>query len=144
MRRISHGWWALGVNFLFVHASLDTGSRQAQVDSAAFAKLGIEESVGVLLYAKGGDAPDADYHVRMFAPEAGVLEDAATGSAAASLPGQIALSEALSDGEHRWLVSSKALKWDVQAAFMFALKRKAGWFAKFASVVMRRQCNQAR
>jgi trans-2,3-dihydro-3-hydroxyanthranilate isomerase len=57
----------------------------------------------MLLYAEGGDA-DADYHVRMFAPGAGVAEDPATGSAAAALPGQLALSQRLADGARRIVI----------------------------------------
>ena len=88
-----------GVNFLYVHASLDH-VRSARVNSAAFDALGLQEAVGVLLYAEGGDGDGVDFHVRMFAPGAGVAEDAATGSAAAALPGQLALAETLRDGEH--------------------------------------------
>ncbi|NNL87994.1 MAG: PhzF family phenazine biosynthesis protein [Marinicaulis sp.] len=92
-----------GVDFVYANAPFDA-VRQARVNSAAFEALGITEPVGVLLYAKGVDAPDIDFHVRMFAPEAGVVEDAATGSAAAALPGQIVLCEDLKDGEHIWKI----------------------------------------
>lgn len=92
-----------GVNYVYVRAPLDT-VRRARVNSAAFEALDLDETVGVLLYAVGGDMTDATYHVRMFAPGAGVPEDPATGSAAAALPGQIALAERLADGEHRWIV----------------------------------------
>ena len=40
----------------------------------------------------------------MFAPNAGIVEDPATGSAAASLPGQIVLAQRLDDGEQCWLI----------------------------------------
>lgn len=92
-----------GVNFVYFRAPLKD-VRGAKVDGAGWEKLALAGVVGVLLYADGGDAPDATYHVRMFAPDAGVPEDPATGSAAAALPGQIALSERLADGPHRWIV----------------------------------------
>jgi trans-2,3-dihydro-3-hydroxyanthranilate isomerase len=92
-----------GVGFIFARASLDA-VKSAKVDSSAWSKLGIKDPVGVLLYAEGGEAADAAYHVRMFAPDAGVFEDAATGSAAAALPGQIARSQKLADGVHKWLI----------------------------------------
>lgn len=92
-----------GVNFIYMRASLET-VRAARLNSAAFDALGLEESIGVYLYAEGGEVEDASYHARMFAPGAGVVEDPATGSAAAALPGQIALSENLSDGTHRWII----------------------------------------
>ncbi len=90
-----------GVNFIFAAASLDA-VHAAKVNSGAFDDLGLEETVGVLLYAKGGDNPGADFHVRMFAPGAGIMEDPATGSAAAALPGQIAAANELPDGVSAW------------------------------------------
>jgi trans-2,3-dihydro-3-hydroxyanthranilate isomerase len=92
-----------GVNFVFAKAPLDV-VRSARFDSGAFEALALEETVGVLLYADGGEAADARFHVRMFAPGAGVIEDPATGSAAAALPGQIALAGALEDGLSRWII----------------------------------------
>ena len=92
-----------GVDYIYARASLDDVAT-ATVNSAAYDALGLDHSVGVLLYADGGNAPDATYHARMFAPNAGILEDPATGSAAAALPGQIALSEQLADGEHQWVI----------------------------------------
>lgn len=92
-----------GVNFLYAQAPLDL-VRKARVDTAAWSALEIDETVGVYLYADGGETPEATYHARMFAPDAGILEDPATGSAAAALPGQIAASEALTDGDHHWVI----------------------------------------
>lgn len=101
-----------GANFYFAKAPLDV-VRQAKFNSAAFEAISFEGTIGVLLYAEGGDAKDASYHVRakdasyhvrMFAPGAGIPEDPATGGAAAALPGQIALSQRLADGTHRWVI----------------------------------------
>lgn len=92
-----------GVNFIYVKAPLDA-VRRAKVNSGAWEKLKLSETVGVFLYAEGGEGADASWHARMFAPDAGILEDPATGSACAALPGQIALSQKLSDGIHSWIV----------------------------------------
>ncbi len=92
-----------GADYIYACASLDA-VRAARLDTGAFEKLEFDETVGVYLYAKGGEASDADFHARMFAPTAGIPEDPATGSAAAAFPGQIALSETLADGEHRWVI----------------------------------------
>ncbi|MFZ5616116.1 MAG: PhzF family phenazine biosynthesis protein [Pseudomonadota bacterium] len=92
-----------GVNFIYARAPLEA-VRAAKVNSGAFDALDLEETVGVLLYAEGGEAADAAYHARMFAPNAGVPEDPATGSAAAGFPGQIALSQNLPDGAYRWVI----------------------------------------
>lgn len=92
-----------GVNFLYARADLDA-VQAARVDAAAFNALGLDSAVGVFLYAEGGVGGEADFHGRMFAPNAGILEDPATGSAVASLPAHIALGGRLDDGEYRWSV----------------------------------------
>lgn len=92
-----------GVNFVFAKASL-ADVRSARLDAGAFDRLKADETIGVLLYAEGGEASDAAFHVRMFAPHAGIPEDPATGSAAAALPGQIALAGELRDGAQTLIV----------------------------------------
>lgn len=92
-----------GVNFVYAKAPLEA-VRRARINSAAWEKLQLHQTVGILVYAEGGEAKDAAYHVRMFAPDAGVSEDPATGSAACALPGKIALSQTLAAGAHRWIV----------------------------------------
>jgi trans-2,3-dihydro-3-hydroxyanthranilate isomerase len=54
------------------------------------------------IYAAGGASSDGSYRARLYAPAAGIPEDPATGSAAATMPGQIHLCEKLADGSHRW------------------------------------------
>ena len=92
-----------GVDFIYVRASLDD-VRNAKVNQAAWKALKLEEIVGIYLYAEGGEAADASYHVRMFAPGAGIMEDPATGGAAAGFPGQLALAGALREGQQRLLI----------------------------------------
>lgn len=84
--------------FLYAHAPLEA-VRAARVNVNAFEAMAMGGVVGILIYATSADTMDTDYHTRMFAPEAGVLEDAATGSAAAGLPGQLLRAGALRDGE---------------------------------------------
>jgi trans-2,3-dihydro-3-hydroxyanthranilate isomerase len=48
--------------------------------------------------------PNNDFHARMFAPRLGVVEDPATGSAAAAFAGPCAQSLSRGDGEHRVLI----------------------------------------
>lgn len=92
-----------GVNYVYAKAPLNA-VRGAKLDHSAFNALALDETVGVLLYAEGGEKKDATFHTRMFAPNAGIPEDPATGSAAAALPGQIALAQNLADGTHRWVI----------------------------------------
>ncbi|MEJ2539278.1 MAG: PhzF family phenazine biosynthesis protein [Gemmatimonadota bacterium] len=54
----------------------------------------------VYLVAPGGRGAGVDLHVRMFAPDAGVPEDPATGSAAAALGAY--LGTRATDGDHAW------------------------------------------
>ncbi len=92
-----------GVNYVYVRASLEAVQR-ATLNASAYSVMGLSETVGVYLYAKGGVSDDASWHARMFAPDAGIPEDPATGSAAAGFPAQIAFSEILPDGTHSWLI----------------------------------------
>lgn len=92
-----------GVNFVYAKAPLDA-VRKAKVDGAAWDALGLEETVGLYLYAEGGETADATWHVRMFAPGAGIMEDPATGAAAAGFPAQIVRSQTVPDGVHRWVI----------------------------------------
>ena len=52
------------------------------------------------VFCKGGKADDADFHARMFAPNFGIPEDPATGSAVASMSGWIARHE-MAENESR-------------------------------------------
>lgn len=92
-----------GVDYIYVRAPIEA-VRQAKVNSGAWDALRLDRIVGVYLYDEGGEAPDAHYHARMFAPDAGVTEDAATGSAAAGFPAQIFAADGLNDGVHRWVI----------------------------------------
>lgn len=47
---------------------------------------------------------DTSFRTRLYAPNEGIPEDPATGSAAATLPGQIHFHESLEDGRYRWQI----------------------------------------
>ncbi len=94
-----------GNDWLFVPLSTKEAVGQATVDMAHWTatKAG-QDIVGVYVYCRGGVEDGAAFHARMFAPEFGVPEDPATGSAAAAFPGQIIPSEDPGDGTHTWRV----------------------------------------
>ncbi len=94
-----------GNTFLFVPVkNLDAVAR-SEIDTAAWKVISSGRGwIGVQVYCAGGTVPEAAFHARMYGPDFGVPEDPATGSAAATFPGQIAACEALSDGTHSWLV----------------------------------------
>ncbi|MEM9734619.1 MAG: PhzF family phenazine biosynthesis protein [Pseudomonadota bacterium] len=52
------------------------------------------------VYCRETVAQDNQFHARMFAPDAGIPEDPATGSAVASFAGAVALFDGLPDGPH--------------------------------------------
>lgn len=56
------------------------------------------------IYTRDTVHPDADFHVRLFAPAAGIPEDPATGSAAAAFAGVIMKYDRLGDGLHHYTV----------------------------------------
>jgi trans-2,3-dihydro-3-hydroxyanthranilate isomerase len=58
----------------------------------------------VFLFCDEPELPGSHYRARMFAPDAGVPEDPATGSACAGFAGYLAARDKRSDGTLRWVV----------------------------------------
>lgn len=85
-------------------ATLDAIGR-ARIDAAswgaAFQEQGI---VGVYLYTRQCEHTTSAFHTRMFAPDLGVPEDPATGSAAVCFAGLIHAYDGLTDGTHRRVI----------------------------------------
>jgi trans-2,3-dihydro-3-hydroxyanthranilate isomerase len=59
---------------------------------------------GVLIVSRETGDPEVDLRVRMYAPQHGITEDPATGSAAAALAGLLASCAEAADGEFRWRI----------------------------------------
>ena len=57
-------------------------------------------AMGVYVYTREVVHAGSRYHARMFAPELGMTEDPATGSAAAAFAGALMAYDALPDGDH--------------------------------------------
>lgn len=62
--------------------------------------FGVHEHNSAFVYCRETIGHDNHFHARMFAPDAGIPEDPATGSAVASLAGAIAEFDDLPDGMH--------------------------------------------
>jgi trans-2,3-dihydro-3-hydroxyanthranilate isomerase len=62
------------------------------------------DEAGVFLYTRETEGYDHAFRARMFAPELGIVEDPATGSAVAALAGPIHAFDAPPDGTHVALV----------------------------------------
>lgn len=97
--------FAAGNSFAFVPvASLEAMARAAvnsQHWADAFSGQGL---VGAFLYCRETVHTTSSFHARMFAPDAGVPEDPATGSAAVIFAGVIQKFDALPDGHHKRVV----------------------------------------
>lgn len=100
-----------GVDFFYANASL-AHVQAARLNLQAWEAVDLAGAVGLVLYAETGEPATkaeahlgrARFHVRMFAPNAGITEDPATGAAAAALPGQIHAANPLADGQHLWRI----------------------------------------
>lgn len=91
-----------GGGFLFVPViSLEAMAKAAPNLSRWNALTDDGEGIGVYLYTGETVHSTSQYHARMFAPHHGVLEDPATGSAAAAFAGIIQLFDQLPDGTHK-------------------------------------------
>lgn len=90
--------FSAGVPFAMIPvASRDALARARVTDANTSAVLGATE---VFVYTRAAkDAPHS-FHARMFAPEIGIVEDPATGGAAAAFAGALARFEDLPDGWH--------------------------------------------
>jgi trans-2,3-dihydro-3-hydroxyanthranilate isomerase len=97
--------FAAGNSFAFVPvASLETIAK-ARVASAHWAAaLGGQGLVGAFLYCRETEHTTSSFHARMFAPDFGLVEDPATGSAAAAFGGVVHRFDALPDGSHRRVI----------------------------------------
>lgn len=91
--------WAAGPDFLFVPVtSLDALAR-ARPTGPDFARLARQSNESLYVYARG---EDCDFRARMFAPDHGMPEDPATGSASAILAAQLMAAGEIADGTSRF------------------------------------------
>lgn len=97
--------FAAGNTFAFVPVASLEAIRRARVNGShwerAFEQQGV---VGAYLYTRQCEHTGHAFHVRMFAPQVGVPEDPATGSAAVGLAGLVHHFDRLPDGTHRRVV----------------------------------------
>jgi trans-2,3-dihydro-3-hydroxyanthranilate isomerase len=89
---------AAGPVFTFVPIASRGALDAARPDSAGFAALGDESAL--YLYAADPEGLGHRYQTRMFAPHLGIVEDPATGSAAAAFAGVMMQFAPLGDGTH--------------------------------------------
>ncbi len=91
-----------GVKFLFVAVRDLAALAQARVQGSEWERH-VRNYWAREIFVFTEKADDADVRARMFAPEMGIVEDPATGSAAAALTGYLTPPDA-ANGTRRWLV----------------------------------------
>ena len=94
-----------GVPFLFVPVRDRAALARARMDTVLWAAgLAGYWAPSVFLFCRDPETPGAHFRARMFAPAMGIVEDPATGGAAAALAGYLTAAERPADGTARWLV----------------------------------------
>jgi trans-2,3-dihydro-3-hydroxyanthranilate isomerase len=93
--------WSAGVDFAFVPLKSLAAVARAKVDNAQAAAFGVR---GIFVFCSEVAEAGHDFHARMFAPAFGIVEDPATGSAAAAFAGLLARHAGLKDGDHAFVI----------------------------------------
>ena len=89
----------------FILVELASRDVLAGLAPGSIAGMPAADAVGMFLFTRDDADGTADLHARMFAPDHGVQEDPATGSAAAALAGFLAGRPGLADGWHGWRIA---------------------------------------
>lgn len=94
--------FSAGTSFAFIPVASRAAIARAEVRRPAWdTAFGGQGLVGAYLYTKECVHMAASFHARMFAPDMGIPEDPATGSAAVSFAGVIKAFDNMPDGTHR-------------------------------------------
>ncbi len=94
-----------GIPFLFVPLRNIDAVRRARVNGNAWRDaISAYWATEVFIFSFETELSGSAVHARMFAPDLGVAEDPATGSAAASLAGYLGVRSDLRDGTLKWRV----------------------------------------
>ena len=97
--------WSCGAPYVFVPVRDRAALARAMPDSAAWSEtLKGQWASDVYVFCRDPELPGSHLRARMFAPELGVTEDPATGSAAAAFAGYLVAREAARTGTHEWVI----------------------------------------
>lgn len=99
--------WSAGVAFVMIPVHDLAAAAAVEFDPALWercAPFAEGRLSAAYLYCRGGVNHNAKFHARMFAPDMGIAEDPATGSAVAALSGAIHYFDKLVDGHHPLLI----------------------------------------
>lgn len=95
--------YGAGVSFAFVPVRDLAATGKARPVAAAW-QAAFGDLLGAFVYCRDATNASRHFHARMFAPGAGIVEDPATGSAAAALAGVIARFDQPPGGSHRYVI----------------------------------------
>jgi trans-2,3-dihydro-3-hydroxyanthranilate isomerase len=94
-----------GSAFAFVPVASLAAMARAQVRQPAWEQAFAGQSLnGAYLYCRETVHKASQFHARMFAPDLGVTEDPATGSAAVAFAGLVHRFDMLPDGQHKRII----------------------------------------
>jgi trans-2,3-dihydro-3-hydroxyanthranilate isomerase len=93
-----------GVGYTCVPVSGPDALAAARPDAAHWAAIRPADHANAYVYARAAAGGGHHFRARMFAPGMGVLEDPATGSAAAAFAQAVMMFETPGDGEHRLVI----------------------------------------
>ncbi len=93
-----------GVGYTLVPVSGLDALARARPDVGRWGAVKPADHANAYVYASIASEDGLHYRARMFAPDLGVMEDPATGSAVAAFAGAVMAFEALPDGEHAVIV----------------------------------------
>lgn len=97
--------FSAGVAYTMVPVAGREAIGRAKVVGAAFERaMKAAPNGNAFVYCRETEEAGHHYHARLFWPEAGIVEDPATGSAAAAFAGVIMAFDPLGDGEHRFVI----------------------------------------
>ncbi len=99
--------WSAGVAFVMIPVHDLAAAAAVEFDPALWercAPFAEGRLSSAYLYCRGGVSHNAKFHARMFAPDMGITEDPATGSAVAALSGAIQFFDRPVDGHHPLLI----------------------------------------
>jgi trans-2,3-dihydro-3-hydroxyanthranilate isomerase len=97
--------FSAGTSFAFIPLASRDALARAQVRRPAWdVAFGGQGLVGAYLYCRDTLHTASSFHARMFAPDVGIPEDPATGSAAVMFAGVILSFDALPDGTHKRII----------------------------------------
>lgn len=104
-RALEPSFASAGLPYVIVPLRSIEAATRARLDEAGRARaLGPSPPATFVYVVAPGGAEGVDFHVRMFAPEVGVPEDPATGSACAALGGYLAGRLVAGEGEASWRI----------------------------------------